>query len=61
MDQYRITFSDGLQVVILTSSLNQAIAAAVRQNKEDREIVKVERKAKPKKTSTSFPEKPVDL
>jgi hypothetical protein len=51
MDQYRITFSDGSQVVVLTSSLNQAIAAAVRQNKEDREIVKVERKAKPEKTS----------
>lgn len=42
MNRYRITFDDGDCVICTTSSINQAIAGAVRRDKYDREIVKVE-------------------
>ena len=44
MDQYRITFSDDSQIVVSARSVNQAIAAAVRQGDDKLEIAKVERR-----------------
>ena len=43
MDRYRITFSDDAKMIIHAESLNQAIASAVRNDRWDREIVKVEK------------------
>ena len=45
MDQYRITFSDDSQIVVSAGSVNQAIAAAVRQGDDRLEIVKLEKRA----------------
>ena len=42
-ERYRVTFADGEQNVIVTGSVNQAIASAVRNDPYDREIVKVEK------------------
>ena len=44
MGQYRITFSDDSQIVVSAGSVNQAIAAAVRQGDDKLEIVKVEQR-----------------
>ena len=46
MDQYRITFSDDSQIVVLAGSVKQAIAAAVRQGDDRLEIVKLEKRAR---------------
>ena len=46
MDQYRITFSDDSQIVVSAGSVNQAIAAAVRQGSDRLEIVKLEKRAR---------------
>ena len=43
MDQYRITFSDDSQIVVSAGSVNQAIAAAVRQGDDRLEIINIER------------------
>lgn len=40
--RYRITFDDGEQAIVTTGSINQALACAVRNDKWNREIVKVE-------------------
>jgi hypothetical protein len=43
MERYRITFQDNERVIINAGSLHQAIASAVRYDKHDREIIKVEK------------------
>jgi hypothetical protein len=43
MEKYRITFNDDSQMIVTAGSINQAIASAIRHDRWDREIVKVER------------------
>jgi hypothetical protein len=46
-DDYRITFADGDSCIIAAASPRQAIAAVVRNETRERDIVKIERWACP--------------